>query len=104
MKRVVPCLIVAVFLLGILGAKATRVRAEAQIRASSQACPQISVYLPCIEFSSKWDTAENLPPPPGNYVFPAKPVRKNLLSGDWLSPAAQKPYGRLGLGCGGLPS
>jgi hypothetical protein len=104
MKRLIPCLIVAAFVLGILGAKATRAHAEVQFRASSQGCPQISVYLPCIEFSTKWDTVENLPPPPGNNVFPAKPSGKSSLPGDWLSPSSQKPYDYLGLGCGGLPS
>jgi hypothetical protein len=103
MRSLLPCLIVAAFLLGIFGAKEARSHANLQICASSQSCPQISVYLPCIELSTKWDTVENLPLPPGNYVFPAKAFPVNSLPADWLSPASQKPYG-LGSGSGGLPS
>jgi hypothetical protein len=104
MKRLIPCLIVAAFLLGIFGARAAQAHANLKIRASSQGCLQISVYLPCIELSTKWDTVENLPPPPGNGVFTSKPSRVHLLPADWLSPTSQKLYGGLGSGCGGLPS
>jgi hypothetical protein len=104
MKRLIPCLIVLAFLLGILGAKTTRAHVNRQICASSQGCPQISVFLPCVEFSTKGDTAENLPLLPGNYVFAGKPCGLNLVPGDWQSLTSQKPFASLGSGCGGLPS
>jgi hypothetical protein len=104
MKRLVPLLILAAFLLGISGGGIGRNHVNLQICACPQSCPQFSNYFPFDDLSGKWDTADQPLSPLTHVVFFPEPSRKNLLPWNRLRPISSKYFCWQGLGCGGLPS
>jgi hypothetical protein len=107
MQRLLPLLILAAFFLNISGGLVERLPAKVQIHACTrctQACPQLSVYLPNDEPSSKCDVDEQPLSPPHNFVLFLQPSWKSSPPHIRLIPAPPKQYCWLGLGCGGLPA
>jgi hypothetical protein len=104
MKRLLPFLILAAFLLGITGGKVSRLYVRLQIHACAPDCPQFSIYIPSGEPSKKLDVAEQPLTPPCDLVSFLELSRKSLPPWPAFSPALPKHYCWLGLGCGGLPS
>jgi hypothetical protein len=104
MKRQIPFLIIAAFLIGIVGTKVGRPDVRVEIRGSTQSCPQFCIYLPCDDSSSKPELAETPSLPPSTFVFFLEPSCTSFLPWNCSSPTSQSHYGWLGLGCGGLPS
>jgi hypothetical protein len=104
MKRLVPFLILAAFILGISGVRVGRPHVKLKIRACTQSCPQSSIYLVSDDLSDQWDGSGELSSSSSNFVFFINPNWKNLPPGDLPTPTSPKHYSWLGLGCGGLPS
>jgi hypothetical protein len=104
MKRLVPFLILTAFFFGITGGKVSHLHAKLQVRAFAPVGPQLSIYLPGEEPSTKLDVDEQPLTPPGEYVSFLEPFRKSLPPLSAFSPPSPRHYFWLGLGCGGLPS
>jgi hypothetical protein len=104
MKRQIPILIIAAFLIGIFGIRVGHPDVRLEIRGSPQSCPQFCIYIPCDDPSGKSEVAELSLLPPSNFVFLLEPSGISVLPWNCPSPTSQSHYGWLGLGCGGLPS
>jgi hypothetical protein len=104
MKRLVPFLILAAFILGISGVRVERPPVNLKIRAFTQNCPQSPIYLVNDDLSNQWDGSGQLSSSSSNFVFFINSNWQNLPPGDLPTPTSPKHYSWLGLGCGGLPS
>jgi hypothetical protein len=104
MKRQIPFLIIAAFLIGIFGTRVGRPDVRVEIRGPTQSCPQFCIYLPCDDSSSKPELAELPSLPSSTFVFFLEPSWNSSIPWNCPSPTSQSHYGWLGLGCGGLPS
>jgi hypothetical protein len=103
MKRLVPIIILAVFMCYLAGSRAGRLQAKSQIGTTPVSC-HYPRYLPLAEPESGAARA-NQPLLPA-YAFAAAltPCKQIFLSQPRLNSFLQRLYGRRGLGCGGLPS
>jgi hypothetical protein len=104
MKRLVPFLILAAFILGISGARVGRPHVKLKIRACIQSSPQSPIYLLSDDLSDQWDGSGKLSSSSSNFVFLNNPNWQNSPPCDVPRPTSPKHYSWLGLGCGGLPS
>jgi hypothetical protein len=103
MKRLIPFLILAAFLLGVSGNGVGRSYVTVKIRSCHHSHPHLAKYLPCEEGSWEWDAADqSVFLPASTYTF--KPSRHYLLPWECLVLTTGKHYTSPGLGCGGLPS
>jgi len=104
MKRLLPFLVLAAFLLGISGGGVGRSYATLKICTSHQSSPRLLVFLPCDDASGNWDAANQPFSLPGNLVDTPKPSYPDFLLEKWTGQISPKHYAWQGLGCGGLPS
>ncbi|MGB8991894.1 MAG: hypothetical protein WCD80_07560 [Desulfobaccales bacterium] len=104
MQRLVPLLILTAFFLDLSGGLVDRLPVKLQLHACTQACPQLTVYPPNDEASSKCDVDEQQLSPPNNFVLFREPSWKSSQPRICLIPTPPKQYCWLGLGCGGLPA
>ena len=104
MKRLVPFLILAAFILGISGVRVDHPPVNLKIRVCTQCCPQSPIYLVNDDLSNQWDGLGELSSSSSNFVFFINSNRQNFPPGDLPTPTSPKHYSWLGLGSGGLPS
>ncbi|MEJ2673063.1 MAG: hypothetical protein P8168_12865 [Deltaproteobacteria bacterium] len=104
MKRLVPFLILAAFILGISSGGVSRSHVTLKIRTYPQGCLQFSQYLPFDDVSGNWDTADQTLLLSGDLVSSLKPASNNLFTWNRPCPISSTDLSWQGLGCGGLPS
>jgi len=104
MKRLVPFLILAAFIVGISGVKVDRPHVRLKIRACIQSSPQLPVYVLSDDLSGQWDGSGKLTSSFSNFPLFINSNGQKLPPSDLPSPTSPKHYSWLGLGCGGLPS
>ncbi|MGB8991088.1 MAG: hypothetical protein WCD80_03445 [Desulfobaccales bacterium] len=103
MKRLVPLLILGVFCLGILGARAFHLHHQLQKSASTHH-GNFPILLAFDESSDALDETEHPLTPSGDLAFFPEPCYQNLPTWDLSNPTSQEHDNRQGLGCGGLPA
>jgi hypothetical protein len=104
MKRLLPFLVLAVFLLGILSGGVGRGYASPKICTSPPSSPRLLVFLPGDDASGNWDAADQPLALPGNLVDTPKPSHHDFLLEKCPGQTSPKHHVLQGLGCGGLPS
>ncbi len=105
MKRGFPFLIIAAFILGLAVGGVGRPHVQSKIRLCTQDCPTLLAYLPEETNLDNWDVAAKPSALLSNSVLPKFPAsREKLRPSNGRRTLSPKHYGRLGLGCGGLPS
>jgi hypothetical protein len=104
MKRLVPFLILAAFILGISSGGVSRSHVKLKIRTYPQSCLQFSQYLPFDDVSGTWDTADQSLLLSGDLVSALRPSSNNLFYWNRPRPIFSNGLSWQGLGCGGLPS
>ena len=104
MKRLIPFLILAAFLLGVSGNGVCRSYVTVKIRSCHHSHPYLAQYLPCEEGSGEWNAADQSASLPGSSIYTFKPSRHDLLPWECLVLTTGEHYTSPGLGCGGLPS
>jgi hypothetical protein len=103
MKRLVPFIILAVFMCYLAGSRAGRLQAKSQIGATPISCYQPR-YLPLAEPERGADMADQPLLPACTFAAALTPGKQIILSQPRLNSPLQRLYGQPGLGCGGLPS
>ncbi len=105
MKRLLPVVLILLFLVQLADSRISRACTTPQLSSCSREDPALAACLPAESFSDQSDEAELLAPGlAGDMVLLPESFRENLTPSPKVTPSALKHFTWLGLGSGALPS